>query len=84
MDKIQATRQGVVVSRSSDKTIAVLVESRKTHFTGKVIKTHRKYIVHDPENLAKIDNVVIIKEGRKVSKSKSWHLSKILSNEGVQ
>jgi small subunit ribosomal protein S17 len=76
------TRKGKVIKKSSDKTIVVLVERNKKHFTGKVIKLHQKYLAHDENNLAEVDNFVKITEGKKVSKNKSWHLVEVLSNDG--
>lgn len=76
------TRVGQVVKISSDKTIMVLVESTKKHFTGKVIKVHRKYMAHDENNSAKLNSTVKIKEGRKISKNKSWHLAEVIAEAG--
>ena len=41
-------RQGVVVSKSGNKTIVVQVERRKQHpLYGKTIRESRKFHVHD-------------------------------------
>lgn len=79
-NKAIATRQGVVTSIVGSKTISVKVERRLNHFTGKVIKSFNKFIVHDPDSKAKIGDLVLIVEGRKVSKRKAWHLHKVLSH----
>ena len=55
--------QGRVVSDKMDKTITVLVETRKTHPKyGKRVKYSKKYKAHDEENRAKKSNIVRIME----------------------
>ncbi len=67
--------QGVVVSDKADKTIVVRVDRRFTHpVLKKTVRRSKKYHAHDPENRAKIGEVVWIEECRPISKKKSWML----------
>lgn len=65
--------QGRVVSDKTDKTITVLVESRKMHpLFKKYVKQSWKYAAHDETNAFKTGDKVEIQECRPISKSKSW------------
>ena len=67
--------QGTVVSDKTDKTIVVLVERRFTHpIMKKTVRRSKKYHAHDPENAAKVGDIVRIEECRPISKTKSWAL----------
>jgi len=67
--------QGVVVSDAADKTIVVKVERRFAHpLYKKFIQRSKKYAAHDEENVAKIGDIVRIRETRPISKNKSWEL----------
>ncbi|RMA92445.1 30S ribosomal protein S17 [Hydrogenothermus marinus] len=72
---------GTVVSDKMDKTIVVLVERQFPHpLYGKRIKKSKRYYAHDPENKAKIGDVVRIRESRPLSKLKRWTLVEIISS----
>lgn len=67
--------QGRVVSDKRDKTITVVVETRKTHPKyGKRVKYSKKYQVHDENNRAKEGDIVRIMETRPLSKTKRFRL----------
>ena len=71
-------RFGTVISKSGDKSIVVEVEQRKRHpLYGKVLRSRRKYHVHDESNKAVIGNKVHITECRPVSRLKRWRLLEI-------
>jgi len=75
-------RKGVVVENKMHKTIVVRVERVMRHPTyGKVIRTHKKYHVHDEENRACKGDQVQIMECRPLSKTKKWRLVEILSGQ---
>ena len=75
-------RVGTVISDKMDKTIVVLVERNAMHpVYKKVIKLHSKFKAHNPNNEAKIGDVVEIMETRPLSKTKRWHLCSILKKE---
>ncbi|MCI1904004.1 30S ribosomal protein S17 [Enterococcus hirae] len=71
--------QGRVVSDKMDKTIVVVVETRKTHKTyGKRVKYSKKYVAHDENNVAKIGDIVTIMETRPMSKTKRFRLLEVV------
>jgi len=70
-------RNGKVIKKSGEFTISVNVEglSRNT-ITGKVFKTSKKYLVHDPKNKGVVGESVTIQECRPISKHKRWRIIK--------
>ena len=69
------TATGRVVSDKMDKTITVLVERKEKHpIYGKYVKRSTKLHAHDESNECGIGDLVIVKETRPYSKSKSWAL----------
>ena len=67
------SKTGVVTSDKMDKTITVSVETVKRHpLYKKVVKTSKKYKVHDEANEAKIGDIVRIIETRPLSKDKRF------------
>lgn len=73
------TRQGVVVSRSGDKTAVVSIESRKPHALYKKMLTQEtKLHVHDEDNVTNVGDVVLIMETRPLSKLKRWRLVEVV------
>jgi len=75
MDKKATTKKGRVISNKMDKTIVVAVESFKTHPKYiKKYKSTKKYKVHDPENKAKIGDVVEFIDCKPVSKDKKFKI----------
>jgi small subunit ribosomal protein S17 len=77
--KVVRSLTGRVLSDKMDKTVTVLVERRVKHpVIGKVIRMSRKYHAHDQNNECRTGDIVEIQEGRPVSKTKSWHVSKLV------
>jgi small subunit ribosomal protein S17 len=73
------TLVGRVVSDQRSKTITVLVERRVKHeLYGKIIGRSRKYHAHDEKNEYKIGDVVEIAEGRPMSKTKAWVVTRLV------
>ncbi|GAB4280001.1 MAG: 30S ribosomal protein S17 [Coriobacteriia bacterium] len=73
------TRQGVVISRSGDKTAVVEVAERKPHaLYKKMIRRTSKYHVHDEDNVTKVGDKVLIMETRPLSKLKRWRLVEVV------
>lgn len=71
--------RGTVVSDKMDKTITVVVETKKTHpLYGKRVKYSKKFKAHDENNEAKIGDVVTIMETRPLSATKRFRLVKIV------
>ena len=73
------TIQGVVVSDKMDKTITVLVTSKKRHPIYKKYTTYtKKYKAHDEKNEARVGDTVLIVETRPMSKDKYFRLLSIV------
>jgi small subunit ribosomal protein S17 len=76
------TMTGVVVSNKMNKTLVVKVERRFSHpVFKKVVKTTKKYKVHDEKNECLEGDFIRIQEARPLSKEKRWRLIGIISRE---
>ena len=70
--------QGRVVSDKMDKTISVVVETKKNHpIYGKRLNYSKKYKAHDENNECNIGDTVKVMETRPLSKDKRWRLVEI-------
>ena len=70
---------GRVVSDKMDKTVTVLIERRVKHpMYDKIIVRSQKYHAHNEGNQAKSGDLVEIQEGRPISKTKAWSVTKLL------
>lgn len=70
---------GIVVSDKMDKSITVVIETKKKHsLYGKRIKNSTKFMAHDENNDAKVGDKVLIMETRPLSKNKKFRLVKVL------
>lgn len=73
------TMVGVVVSDKMDKTVVVLVTSKKKHpIYGKYITFTKKYKAHDEKNDAHVGDTVEIVETRPLSKDKYFRVLRIV------
>ena len=71
--------RGTVVSDKMDKTITVMVETKKTHpLYGKRVKYSKKYACHDEKNVAVVGDKVRIAETRPLSKTKRYRLVEVV------
>ena len=71
--------RGTVVSDKMDKTITVMVETKKTHLLyGKRVKYSKKFKAHDENNEARIGDTVVIMETRPLSATKRFRLVEIV------
>ena len=71
--------QGRVVSDKMDKTITVVVETKKNHpIYGKRLNYSKKYKAHDENNEAKVGDIVKIMETRPLSATKRFRLVEIV------
>ncbi len=71
--------QAQVISDKMDKSILVTMSTNVSSLKyGKYLSRRTKVMVHDEGNLAKQGNIVLIEEGRPVSKCKNWRLVKVL------
>ena len=74
-------RTGRVTSDVRDKTITVVVQRTFRHpLYGRVVKTNKKFMVHDEHNDTHIGDLVEIMETRPLSKTKRWRLTRILEH----
>jgi small subunit ribosomal protein S17 len=70
---------GRVVSDKRAKTVTVLVERRNAHeLYGKIVGRSRKYHAHDEKGEYKMGDLVEIAEGRPISKTKSWVVTRLV------
>lgn len=70
---------GRVVSDKRAKTVTVLVERRAAHeLYGKIVARSRKYHAHDENGEFKLGDMVEIAEGRPISKTKSWVVTRLV------
>lgn len=70
---------GTVVSDKMDKTITVLVETRKKHpLYKKQVKYSKKYKAHDENEVAKMGDTVKIMSTRPLSATKNFRLVEII------
>lgn len=78
-NKVKRTLMGRVISNKMDKTINVSIERRVKHPKyGKYLKRSSKILAHDPENQCQEGDIVIIQEGRPISKRKAWSLVQVV------
>ncbi|OGV64819.1 MAG: 30S ribosomal protein S17 [Lentisphaerae bacterium RIFOXYA12_FULL_48_11] len=76
---VRKQRKGVVVSKSGDKSLVVLVETRKPHEVYRKVMTHKKKLyVHDEKNEAAVGDKVLVVEIRPISRMKRWRLVEII------
>ena len=69
---------GTVVTNKNDKTIAVLIVSKKPHPKyQKLVTISKKFFAHDEKNEAKIGDTVTIVETRPLSRTKRFRLVSI-------
>lgn len=73
--------RGTVTSDKRDKTLRVDVERRYRHRKyGKIVRSRRGCQVHDPDNTARVGDLVEIIESPPVSKTKRWQLVRVIQS----
>jgi len=76
---VRKQREGIVASRSGEKSIVVLVERRTQHpLYGKTVRRKKKFHVHDETGEAGLGDRVRIVETRPVSRLKRWRIEAVL------
>ena len=76
---LKRTLIGKVVSDKMDKTVTVLIERHVKHpLYGKIIVRSNKYHTHDETNQVKAGDTVEIVEGRPISKTKAWTVTRVV------
>ena len=77
--KNQRKLVGRVVSNKMQKTVVVQVERTVKHAQfGKIITRSSKYHAHVPEGTFQEGDMVEIAEGRPISKTKSWTVTRLV------
>jgi small subunit ribosomal protein S17 len=72
--------QGIVISNNGGNSVKVKVEIKKSHpIYGRVVKSHKNYLVHNEINDIEIGDNVIISESKPFSKTKKFLLVKKVS-----
>ena len=80
MERRRKTLVGQVVSNKMNKTVVVVVESRKPHpLYRRIVRRVKKFKVHDENNACNPGDVVRIEETRPLSKEKCWRVAEIVS-----
>ncbi len=78
------TLVGRVVSDKRTKTVTVLVERRTAHeLYGKIVAKSSKYHAHDERGEYKMGDLVEIAEGRPISKTKSWTVTRLIEKAKI-
>jgi small subunit ribosomal protein S17 len=78
------TLVGRVVSDKRNKTVTVLVERRVKHeLYGKIIGRSRKYHAHDEKGEFHLGDTVEIAEGKSISKTKSWVVTRLIEKAAL-
>ena len=73
------TKQGLVVARSGDKSIRVMIDYITKHRKyGKYLRRSTKLGVHDASNQAAVGDLVEIAKCRPMSKTKSHRLIRVI------
>lgn len=81
---LKRTLVGKVVSDKMNKTVTVLIERQIKHpLYGKIITRSNKYHAHDEANTAKAGDTVEIQEGRPISKTKAWTVTRVIQQAVV-
>jgi len=82
--KNQRKLVGRVVSNKMQKTVVVQIERRVKHAQfGKIITRSSKYHAHVPEGTFQEGDLVEIAEGRPISKTKSWTVTRLVEKSKV-
>ena len=77
--QVVRTLVGRITSDKRQATRTVEVEwSRRHPRYGKVVRGQTTYHIHDPQDEAHVGDLVRIKQGRPVSKTKSWYLVEVV------
>jgi small subunit ribosomal protein S17 len=75
---------GRVTSDKMQKTVVVTVNSLKRHpLYNKVLRRTTKYKAHNPNDAAKLGDVVQIVEAQPMSREKRWAVEKIMTKAEV-
>ncbi len=78
--KSKVSLKGYVIKNKMNKTVIVSILRLVKHkIYGKFVKKTVKLYVHDEYNECKLNDFILIKQCRPLSKNKSWIFHKLLS-----
>ncbi|HLG51681.1 MAG TPA: 30S ribosomal protein S17 [Chloroflexota bacterium] len=78
------TLVGRVASNKMQKTVVVVVETRKRHpLYQRMIRRTKRVKAHDEANACQIGDLVRIEQTRPLSKEKHWRVTEILERARV-
>jgi small subunit ribosomal protein S17 len=78
---LKRTLIGKVTSDKMDKTVTVLIERSVKHpLYGKIMTVSKNYHAHDESNQVKAGDTVEIQEGRPISKTKAWTVTRVVQS----
>jgi small subunit ribosomal protein S17 len=81
---LKKTKVGKVVRVSGEKTLSVVVETRRPHpLYQKVVRYSKKYLVHCVDDTISVGDDVVITECRPLSKRKRWRVVSKKASEVV-
>ncbi len=76
---LRRSRVGKVISDSSQKTVKIEIEGIVQHPRyKKYIKRHTRFLVHDPNELCKVGDIIRVEECRPISKTKKWIVREVV------
>ena len=74
------TLVGDVISNKMEKTVVVMVRTRRQHPRYKKYVEHtKKFKAHDADNSCKVGDTVKLIETRPLSKEKRWRVSEVIT-----
>lgn len=77
--KLRRENVGIVRKISNPNTLSVRIETKFPHPKyGKIVKTHKNYLVHFVGQEVEVGDTVLISEAKPFSKKKSWELINII------
>lgn len=83
--KVKRIYTGVVVSDKMDKTVVVKTERTVVQQElSKIMRTSKKYKVHDEKEQAKVGDIVEFFEGSPASKTKYMYLKQVIKSAAGQ
>lgn len=73
---ISRNKIGFVIKISLNKTITVVTERKYSDKKyGKTVTKHKKYMVHDENNICNVGDIITFINSRPYSKNKKWILN---------
>ena len=80
-EKKLVTFRGVVESDKRDRTRTVVFNFQAKHPKyGKIMKERTVLQVHDEKNASKLGDVVIVEPCRRMSKTKTWRIQRVVDS----